>query len=89
VQDSDKPLYREVYRRFLQPAHRSLVPNVTAGLERVCSSRYAFLSMYTETVERMAEVTCPVVSLRSSYIRTSQSFGLALNCPYKAFLNYK
>jgi hypothetical protein len=83
------PLYREVYRRFLQPAHGSLVPNVTVGLERVCSSEYAFLSMYTETVQRMAEVTCPVARLRSSYIRTSQSFGLALSCPYKAFLNYQ
>jgi hypothetical protein len=83
------PLYREVYRRFLQPAHRNLVPDTRAGLTRLCSSKYALMAMYTDTVPHMAHVTCPVVSLRRRYFRSSQSFGLALNSPYKAFLNYQ
>jgi hypothetical protein len=89
VQDSRMPLYREVYRRFLQPVHGSLVPNITVGLARVCSSKYAFLSMYTDTVQHLAQATCSVASLRRSYIRSSHSLGLALNCPYKAFFNYQ
>jgi hypothetical protein len=83
------PLYREVYRRFLQPAHRTLVADITAGLTRLCSSKYALMVMYTDIVQHMAPATCPVVSLRRSYFRSSLSFGLALNSPYKAFLNYQ
>jgi hypothetical protein len=83
------PLYREVYRRFLQPAHRTLVPDMGAGLTQLCSSKYALLAMYTNIVQHMEHATCPVVSLRRSYFRSSLSFGLALNSPYKAFLNYQ
>ncbi|XP_033607020.1 glutamate receptor 1-like [Cryptotermes secundus] len=86
--ESEMPLYREVYRRFLQPAHGTMVPDVTAGLTRLCSSKYALLAMYVDTVGYMEHVTCPVVSLRRSYFRSSLAFGLALNSPYKAFLNY-
>lgn len=82
-------LYREVYRRYLQPEHGTMVPDVTAGLTRLCSSKYALLAMYVDTVGHMEHATCPVVSLRRSYFRSSLSFGLALNSPYKAFLNYQ
>jgi hypothetical protein len=82
-------MYREVYRRFLQPAHGTQVPNSEAGLARICSSKYAFMAMYTDIVQYVANATCPVVSLRRSYFQSSLSFGLALNCPYKAFLNYQ
>jgi hypothetical protein len=45
--------------------------------------------MYIDIAQHMAHVTCPVVSLRRSYFRSSLSFGLARNSPYKAFLNYQ
>jgi hypothetical protein len=81
--------YQEVYRRFLQPARRTLVPDIKAGLTRLCSSKYALMVMPTDIAQHMAHAMCPVVSLRRSYFRSSLSFGLALSSPYKAFLNYQ
>jgi len=89
AQDTKLPLYRKVYRRFLQRKHGTLVPDIGAGLRSVCSSNYALIAMHTDLVRHVSERTCQLASLRTSYFQSSLSLGLALNCPYKAFLNYQ
>ena len=89
MQDSEVPLYRQVYRRFLQPRYGTSVPDSRIGLDRVCSSKYVFMAMYTDTLQEMRETRCRVTRLPKGYFPSSLSFGLALNCPFKDFLNYQ
>jgi len=89
VQDSKLPLYQEVYRRFLQPRKGSLVRDVKIGLDRVCSSKYVLLALFSDVLEYLRDASCLVTRLPKGYFQSSLSFGLALNCPYKDFLRYQ
>jgi hypothetical protein len=89
VQDSKLPLYQQVYLHYLQPRLGTLVPNVEIGLERVCSSKYVFMVIVTDIMQQIRDARCLVTRLPKGYFQSSMSFGLALNCPYKAFLNYQ
>jgi hypothetical protein len=59
------------------------------GLERMCTSTYVFLALSSDMVEFMRDAKCLVTRLPKGYFQSSLSFGLALNCPYKDFLNYQ
>jgi hypothetical protein len=91
MQEADLPLYQQIYRRFLHRKHGTLVPDAGVGLQRVCSSKYAFMTLNIAiTEELLAErCSCQLASLPTSYFRSSLSLGLALNSPYKAFINYQ
>jgi hypothetical protein len=89
VQDSELPLYRQVYRRFLKPGHGTLVPDSRMGLDRVCSSKFVFMVIPTDAQEQMRDARCRVTTLPKGYFPSRLSFGLAVNSPYKDFLNYQ
>jgi hypothetical protein len=90
MQDAKLPLYQQVYRRFLHREHGTLVPDIGVGLHRVCGSNYALIALHMDMMKHLsAERWCQLASLPTSYFQSSLSLGLALNCPYKAFLNYQ
>ena len=89
MQDSELSLYQQVYRRFLQPRQGNLVPDGKIGLERVCNSKYVLLAISSDIREYLRDTRCLVTRLPKGYFKSSLSFGLALNCPYKEFLNYQ
>jgi hypothetical protein len=59
------------------------------GIERVCNSKYVFFTISVDLLEYLRDAGCLVTRLPKGYFKSSLSFGLTLNCPYKDFLNYQ
>jgi hypothetical protein len=47
------------------------------------------MAISSDILEYMRDARCLVTRLPKGYFQSSLSFGLALNVPYKDFLNYQ
>ena len=83
-QKSRNPTVRKLYDKYIKYKQNSL-KNYEEGLDRACSSKYAFMGTYLLQRRNMRE--CDLIYLPDESFPSSMSFVLTKHSPYKGIIN--
>jgi hypothetical protein len=89
LQESGDPLMRELYWKMIRPEVDRLPASVYEGLTRLCSRRrYAYFASKTSVDMTKASLSCGVVDIPGTCIRSHLSVAVTKRSPYKGVLQH-
>jgi hypothetical protein len=89
LQESKDSLMRELYWRMIRPEEDRLPASVYEGLTRLCTRRrYAYFASKTSVDMTKASLSCGVVDIPGTYIRSHLSVAVTKRSPYRGILQY-
>jgi hypothetical protein len=88
LQDVDHGITDKIYDKIIAPDPNNIVNTSSEGLQRLCSTRYAFWTSMEALKEVGDLVDCNIAFLSYSYVFT---LGMVVseNNPYRRLLNYQ
>jgi hypothetical protein len=90
VQDpQEDDIFHELYRVLMSPDPENFPQTVLQGLQRVCSMKYAFMSIPESAMPLLGQMNCTFVPLPYKTYPISLAIAFSPSTPYRDFWNYR
>jgi hypothetical protein len=86
---TDDSIFRELYLKLMRADDGNFPATTLSGLQRVCSTNFAFIAIPENVMPLLKHVNCSVIPLPYKTYPISLAMAFSPRSPYTDFWNYR